>query len=173
MQGAAAAGAEAPGLEAAREQAASEAAVAAAVDPARHAMLSLAEARIKGEQYLKIGTAAEVINFIGSIPDGLVEKFAGWFWDQVSLDVALTWFHEAGAKLKLCSYQYYHGIRECRFNYDEWSTPSILGLSIGFINVFSAPTVEKCYSTAKSPFRIGAPEKVCIGLKDSVPWWLS
>ncbi len=166
MQGAALLAAEAPGLEAAREQAALEAAIAAAGeghDPS--VLLSLADARIKGEQYLKIATAAEIINFIGSIPDGIVDKVAGAIFDKFSVDIALNWYHEAGAKLKLCSYQYSRGIRKCRFTYQEIS----IGwgpLSISFINLGVAPVVEKCYY---SPIYIETPMTICLGLKQAVP----
>ena len=166
MQGAARSAAEAPGLEAAREQAALEAAIAAAGeghDPSP--LLSLADARIKGEQYLKIATAAEIINFIGSIPDGIVEKVAGIIFDKFSVDIALNWYHEAGAKLKLCSYQYSRGIRQCRFTYQEIS----IGwgpLSVSFINLGVAPIVEKCYF---SPIYIQTPTPICLGLKQAVP----
>jgi streptogramin lyase len=172
MQGAAAAGAEAPGLEAAREQAALEAAMAAAGeghDPS--VLLSLGDARIKGEQFLKIATAAEIISFIGSIPDAIIDKVAGLIWDHFTVDVALDWYHKAGAKLKLCSYQYYHGIRKCRFSYQE-VTISFLGLSASWVYLGSPPVVEKCFSNAKSPIRIGAPILMCIGLSEAVPFWL-
>ncbi len=166
MQGAALLAGEAPGLEAAREQAALEAAIAAAGeghDPSP--LLSLADARIKGEQFLKIQTAAEIINFIGSIPDELVEKVAGIIFDKFSVDIALNWYHEAGAKLKLCSYQYSRGIRKCRFTTEE-ITVGWGPLSVSFTNLGVAPIVEKCYF---SPIYIETPVPICLGLKQAVP----
>src|ERR1700722_20626551 len=109
MQGAAREAAEAPGLEAAREQAAFDAALAAAasVDPSE--MLSLADARIKGEQFLEIKTVAEIIDVIGSIPDGLQSKVEGAIADTFSVDVGLDWYHQAGQKLVECSTLYSKG----------------------------------------------------------------
>jgi streptogramin lyase len=144
MQGAARAGAEAPGLEAAREQAALEAALAAAGeghDPVL--MLSLADARIKGEQFLKIGAAAEIISIIGSIPDAILDKIAGLIWDKFTVDVALDWYHKAGQKLVQCSHTYKQGFRRCRFSYYD-ITISLGPLSATFVNLGSIPKVEKC-----------------------------
>ena len=170
MQGAAAAGAEAPGLEAAREQAALEAAFAAAGeghDPS--VILSLGDARIKGEQFLKIATAAEVINAIGSIPGDIVEKISGLFWDKFTVDFALNWFHEAGAKLRLCSYQYYHGIRKCRFSWSEIfigvHLPAVGDVGVTLTNLAVPPNVEKCFWAL---VWIGKRPLVCVSLKTPV-----
>jgi streptogramin lyase len=144
MQGAARAGAEAPGLEAAREQAALEAALAAAGeghDPS--VLLGLADARIKGEQFQQIATAAEIINIIGSIPAGLLEKVEGIIFDKFSVDIALDWYHKAGQKLVQCSHLYKQGIRRCLFSYNEVSI-SIGPLNASFVNLGVIPGVEKC-----------------------------
>jgi streptogramin lyase len=168
MQGAARAGAEAPGLEAAREQEALEAALNAAVDPPKTEELSLADARIKGEAFLKIASAAEVINAIGSIPEKFVDKIAGLIWDKFTVDFALDWYHKAGKKLLHCSYLYDHGIRECRFTYDEFfvgvHTP--LG-DVGFtiVNLFVPPEVGKCFPAL---VWIGKRPMVCVSLQTPV-----
>jgi streptogramin lyase len=143
MQGAAREAAEAPGLEAAREQTALEAAFAAAQDVDPHELFSLADARIKGEQFLKIATAADIINAIGSIPDGIVEKVAGLIWDKFSVDIGLDWFHKAGQKLVECSHLYSEGFRRCNFGYTN-TTLNFLLFSVTFVNLGDAPEVEKC-----------------------------
>ena len=170
MQGAAAAGAEAPGLEAAREQAALEAAMAAAGeghDPS--VILSLGDARIKGEGFLKIATAAEVINAIGSIPGDIVEKISGLIWDKFTVDFALNWFHEAGAKLKLCSYQYYRGIRKCKFSWTEIfigvHLPVVGDVGVTLTNLAVPPNVEKCFWAL---VWVGKRPLVCVSLKTPV-----
>ncbi|HEX5852196.1 MAG TPA: NHL repeat-containing protein, partial [Solirubrobacteraceae bacterium] len=171
MQGAARAGAEAPGLEAAREQAALEAAIAAAGeghDPT--VWLSLADARIKGEAFLKIATATEVISIIGSIPDAIIDKVAGIIWDHFSVDVALDWYHKAGQKLVQCSHTYKAGFRKCLFRYQE-VTISVLGVSASWVYLGSAPEVEKC-----APSFLHLPNKprvlVCERLNQPPFWWL-
>src|SRR6202044_434008 len=143
MQRAAAEAAEAPALEAAREQAAFDAALAAAeaVDPSE--LLSLADARIKGEQFLKIATAAEIIDVIGSIPDGIESKVEGAIWDLFSVDSALEWYHQAGQKLVECSYLYSKGFRRCLFTYSD-KTIGWGFLSVTLTDIFDAPEVEKC-----------------------------
>jgi streptogramin lyase len=143
MQGAAREAAEAPGLEAAREQAALEAAFNAAQDVDPHEMLSLADARIKGEQFLKIATAAEIIDVIGSIPESIADKVAGLIFDKFSVDIGLDWYHKAGQKLVECSYLYKKGFRRCDFGYTN--TEFDFGLfSIAFVDLGDAPEVEKC-----------------------------
>lgn len=143
MQGAARSAAEAPGREAAREQAAFDAALAAAesVDPSP--LFSLAEARIKGEQFEKIATVAEIIDLIGSIPGGLADKVEGWIADKFSAAVGLDWYHKAGQKLVECSYLYNKGFRKCQFTYSDitigWGP-----LSVTLTNLYDAPEVEKC-----------------------------
>jgi streptogramin lyase len=144
MQGAAREGAEAPGLEAARETAAIEAAINAAGeghDPTQ--LLSLADARIKGEQFLKIGTAAEILNFIGSIPDSILDKVVGVIFDKFSVDIALDWYHKAGEKLVQCSHLYNQGFRRCRFSYQEVGF-SVLGFSVNVVYFGAIAQVEKC-----------------------------
>jgi hypothetical protein len=79
--------------------------------------LSLADTRIKGEQFEKIATAAEIINVIGSIPDEIVDKIAGLIFDKFSVDVGLDWYHKAGQKLVECSHLYSKGFRRCLFGY--------------------------------------------------------
>ncbi len=170
MQGAARAGAEAPGLEAAREQAALEAAIAAAGeghDPA--VLLSLADARIKGEAFLKIATAAEVISAIGSIPDAILEKVAGVIWDHFSVDIGLDWYHKAGQKLVQCSHLYKKGFRRCMFKYQEDSI-EFLGLGASWVYLGSPPEVEKC---ALTPIHMpGEHVWVCERLLQPAFWWL-
>ncbi|MFI4989718.1 MAG: hypothetical protein ACHQHO_02220 [Solirubrobacterales bacterium] len=170
MQGAARSAAEAPGLEAAREQAAMEAAMNAAIDPEESDVFSLGEARLKGEHFLAIGSAAEVINALGSIPEKLVDKIAGLIWDKFTVDFALDWFHKAGAKLVLCSYQYYRGIRKCKFTYDEIfigvHLPQPIGdVGVHLINLYSPPEVQKCFWAL---VWIGKRPLVCVSLKTPV-----
>lgn len=143
MQGAAREAAEAPGLEAAREQAALEAAFAAAQDVDPHELFSLADARIKGEQFLKIATAAEIIDVIGSIPEGIVDKVAGLIFDKFSVDIGLDWYHKAGQKLVECSHLYSKGFRRCLFGYTN-TTLDFGIFSISFVNLGIDPEVEKC-----------------------------
>jgi streptogramin lyase len=143
MQGAAREAAEAPGLEAAREQAALEAAFNAAQDVDPHEMFSLADARIKGEQFLKIATAAEIIDVIGSIPESIADKVAGLIFDKFSVDIGLDWYHKAGQKLVECSYLYKQGFRRCNFGYTN-TTLNFLLFSVTFVDLGDAPEVEKC-----------------------------
>jgi streptogramin lyase len=143
MQGAAREAAEAPGLEAAREQAAFEAAAAAAQDVDPHVLFSLADARIKGEQFLKIATATEIISAIGSIPDDIFDKVAGLFWDKFSVDIGLDWYHKAGQKLIECSHLYSRGFRRCDFGYTD-TTLNFLVFSATFVDLGDLPEVEKC-----------------------------
>ena len=143
MQGAAREAAEAPGLEAAREQAAFDAALLAAepVDPSP--LLTMSEARIKGEQFEKIATVAEIIDLIGSLPGGVAEKLEGFIADKFSVDGALEWYHQAGQKLTECSYLYNKGFRRCRFTSSDisfgWGP-----FSITLTDLFDPPEVEKC-----------------------------
>jgi YD repeat-containing protein len=143
MRGAARAGAEGPGLEAAREQAALEAAFAAAQNVDPHELFTLADARIKGEQFLKIATASEIISVIGSIPDAILDKVAGLIFDHFSVDIALDWYHKAGQKLVECSHLYSKGFRRCLFGYTN-TTISLGPVSATFVNLGIAPEVEKC-----------------------------
>jgi streptogramin lyase len=143
MQGAAREAAEAPGLEAAREQAALEAAFNAAQDIDPHELFTLADARIKGEQFLKIATAAEIIDVIGSIPESIADKVAGLIFDKFSVDIGLDWYHKAGQKLVECSYLYKKGFRRCDFGYTNTEF-SIFGFSVSFVDLGDAPEVEKC-----------------------------
>jgi streptogramin lyase len=172
MQGAAAAGAEAPGLEAAREQAAMEAAIAAAeaADPPEVEWYGLADARSKGEKLLTIATAADVINAIGSIPGSIADKVIGLIWDKFTVDFALDWFHQAGAKLRKCSFLYGQGIRKCKLSYNSlfigFHLPVVGDVGVTIVNLYSPPNVEKCYH---SPSFIGPrPPLVCVGLQASV-----
>jgi streptogramin lyase len=171
MQGAARAGTEAPGLEAARETAALEAAFEAAGeghDP--RILLSLAEARMKGEDFLQIATAAEILNVIGSIPEAILDKVAGLIWDHFSVDVALDWYHKAGQKLVQCSRTYSQGFRKCSFAYQEESI-SFLGLTASFVYLGAAPQVERC-----APAFLHVPGEartvVCERLNEAPFWWL-
>ncbi len=172
MQGAAAAGAEAPGLEAAREQAAMEAAIAAAeaADPAAVEWYSLADARSRGDKLLSIATAAEVIDVIGSIPGSIADKVIGLIWDKFTVDFALDWFHKAGAKLRKCSFLYGQGIRKCKFNYDQlfigFSLPVVGDVGVTIVNLYSPPSVEKCYHSQS--FIGPRPPLVCVGLQANV-----
>jgi streptogramin lyase len=143
MQGAAREAAEAPGLEAAREQAALEAAFNAAQDVDPHELFTLADARIKGEQFMQIATAADILNVIGSIPEDILDKVAGLIFDKFSVDIGLDWYHKAGQKLIECSELYKQGFRRCNFGYTN-TTLNFLLFSATFVDFGDAPEVEKC-----------------------------
>jgi streptogramin lyase len=173
MQGAARAGAEAPGLEAAREQAALEAALAAAVAHDPVVMLSMADARIKGEGFLKIATVAELASVLGSIPTDLVDLVIGQVVDHFSIDIGLDWFHKAGAKLIKCSYMYKQGFGKCLFRYSE-SSISVFGHTIvSWVYLGDEPEVEKCVHTLipTDPVK-GTYGKLCEPLYMPPFWWM-
>jgi YD repeat-containing protein len=121
-------------------------------DPAEY--LNDEEARAKAKKLMDITTLAQIVDFVSSIPDGLLSFVEGAIAEHFDgAEKAIDWFRTAGEDLLKCAGEW----QVCKFSDDEvsikFSLPSInfetweatiVHYDWSFINLFSAAKIEGC-----------------------------